>query len=198
MSDYFDVVFDGPPSHESGRFVEVESPAGTSVRLGEWIDRGDGYWALRFPKPAPAPEAQPCLGMYQDGVPSHCAGCALHDCRGEGCGPYDHPGCVGSSRPQGNVATSVPDELLHLASLVVWQSREEGILPDTFRAFAKVVEDARVVAVNARLTAPAEARPVVDRRTQLATIEAWQERVQNGQMSPEDFVQKVSTLVNKK
>lgn len=48
-----DIVFDGPPSHESGRFVEVESPPGTSVSCGEWVHRDDGYWALRFPDPRP-------------------------------------------------------------------------------------------------------------------------------------------------
>jgi hypothetical protein len=42
-----DIVFDGPPSHEGGRFVEVEDSEGKTVRCGEWIDRGDGYWALR-------------------------------------------------------------------------------------------------------------------------------------------------------
>jgi hypothetical protein len=46
---YLDVVFDGPPSHESGRFVEVENLEGFSVGVGEWIDRGNGYWALRLP-----------------------------------------------------------------------------------------------------------------------------------------------------
>lgn len=44
-----DVVFDGPPSHESGRFVETEDPQGCSFNAGEWIDRKDGYWALRIP-----------------------------------------------------------------------------------------------------------------------------------------------------
>jgi hypothetical protein len=47
-----DIVFDGPPSHESGRFVEVESPAGKSIRFGEWVQREDGYWVLRFTVPA--------------------------------------------------------------------------------------------------------------------------------------------------
>ncbi len=46
--ELLDVVFDGPPSHEPGRFVEVENMDGASVRVGEWIDRGDGYWALRL------------------------------------------------------------------------------------------------------------------------------------------------------
>ena len=43
-----DVVFDGPPSHISGRFVEVESPPGTGIREGEWLQRKDGYWVLRI------------------------------------------------------------------------------------------------------------------------------------------------------
>lgn len=45
---YIDIVFDGPPSHESGRFVEVENPLGHSINAGEWIDRGNGLWALRI------------------------------------------------------------------------------------------------------------------------------------------------------
>lgn len=43
-----DIVFDGPPEHEAGRFVEVECPPGTSVRVGEWVKRPDGFWALRL------------------------------------------------------------------------------------------------------------------------------------------------------
>lgn len=46
-----DVVFDGPPGPYGPRFIEVESPPGTSVRAGEWVDRGDGTWALRLPAP---------------------------------------------------------------------------------------------------------------------------------------------------
>lgn len=47
--NYIDIVFDGPPSHESGRFVEVEDANGASIRVGEWVERSDGYWALRLP-----------------------------------------------------------------------------------------------------------------------------------------------------
>jgi hypothetical protein len=47
--DFVDVVFDGPPSHESGRFVETEDERGHSISVGEWIDRGDGLFALRIP-----------------------------------------------------------------------------------------------------------------------------------------------------
>lgn len=45
---FIDIVFDGPPSHESGRFVEVEDDAGRSISYGQWIERKDGLWALRI------------------------------------------------------------------------------------------------------------------------------------------------------
>jgi hypothetical protein len=40
------IIFDGPPEHEAGRFVEVENEHGAGVKVGRWFDRGDGYWAL--------------------------------------------------------------------------------------------------------------------------------------------------------
>lgn len=53
MSDtYIDIVFDGPPAHESGHFIEVENPEGASIRVGEWVEREDGYWVLRIPSRA--------------------------------------------------------------------------------------------------------------------------------------------------
>ena len=45
---YLQIVFDGPPGPKGGRFVEVEDANGCSVRLGEWIEREDGYWVLMF------------------------------------------------------------------------------------------------------------------------------------------------------
>ena len=42
------IVFDGPPAPESGRFVEVETDDGHSVCVGKWIKRKDGFWALRI------------------------------------------------------------------------------------------------------------------------------------------------------
>lgn len=45
---YIDILFDGPPSHESGRFVEVNNMMGASISIGEWIEREDGLWALRI------------------------------------------------------------------------------------------------------------------------------------------------------
>jgi hypothetical protein len=47
------IVFDGPPGPDSGRFVEVEDERGHSIRFGEWIERADGLWALRFQAPEP-------------------------------------------------------------------------------------------------------------------------------------------------
>ena len=48
MNKHIDLVFDGPPSHESGRFVEGENSEGVSLNFGEWIERPDGYWILRI------------------------------------------------------------------------------------------------------------------------------------------------------
>lgn len=62
MSNYIDIVFDGPPSHESPRFVEVESPAGRGIRFGEWVERPDGFWALRFSKSLVAAAPSPKWG----------------------------------------------------------------------------------------------------------------------------------------
>lgn len=57
--NFIDIVFDGPPSHESGRFVEVENAKGESIKFGEWVERADGYWALRIPADAPADYDRP-------------------------------------------------------------------------------------------------------------------------------------------
>ena len=48
LTRQIDVVFDGPPGPNSGRFVEVEDEAGRSVDVGDWIERDHGYWALRI------------------------------------------------------------------------------------------------------------------------------------------------------
>ena len=86
-----DIVFDGPPGPVSGRFVEVESPPGTSIRFGEWVHRDDGYWALRFEATAldaqPSPEgmettaerstliAEAIQGYYGDRCADYADGC---------------------------------------------------------------------------------------------------------------------------
>jgi hypothetical protein len=56
-----DIVFDGPPGPTSGRFIEVEDCKGRSVSVGKWIDRGNGYWALRIDLTV-APEIADPLG----------------------------------------------------------------------------------------------------------------------------------------
>lgn len=40
------IVFDGPPSAQSGRFIEVENTHGASVQAGGWKERADGLWQL--------------------------------------------------------------------------------------------------------------------------------------------------------
>ena len=47
MSKRLVIRFDGPPSHESGRFIEVELD-GASVSYGEWEQDGDD-WLLVLP-----------------------------------------------------------------------------------------------------------------------------------------------------
>jgi len=42
------IVFDGPPGHDAGRFVEVETDDGFSIKCGEWFQRPDGLWSLRI------------------------------------------------------------------------------------------------------------------------------------------------------
>lgn len=42
------VIFSGPPGVKGGRFVEVETDSGASMGIGEWIERPDGFWALRI------------------------------------------------------------------------------------------------------------------------------------------------------
>jgi hypothetical protein len=45
-----DIVFDGPPS-ACPVFIEVEDDQRRSIKLGEWVQRDDGYWVLRIPDP---------------------------------------------------------------------------------------------------------------------------------------------------
>ncbi len=47
-TEFIDVVFDGPPGPEGGRFVEVEDDQGKSRDVGSWRKRDGVYWALRL------------------------------------------------------------------------------------------------------------------------------------------------------
>ena len=48
MDQPINIIFDGPPAPESGRFIEVETDDGRSINAGEWTQREDGLWALRI------------------------------------------------------------------------------------------------------------------------------------------------------
>ncbi|MCP4393646.1 MAG: hypothetical protein GY804_05190 [Alphaproteobacteria bacterium] len=48
MKKAINIIFDGPPSHKSGRFVEVETDDGKSINSGTWAERDDGLWTLRI------------------------------------------------------------------------------------------------------------------------------------------------------
>ena len=50
-SEKIRIVFDGPPSHESGRFIEVENEHGEGMSLGGWKQEGE-LWYLEFSNPA--------------------------------------------------------------------------------------------------------------------------------------------------
>jgi hypothetical protein len=47
----YHVVFDGFPSPEGPRFVELEDDAGCSISAGEWRKRDDGLTELVLPAP---------------------------------------------------------------------------------------------------------------------------------------------------
>ena len=59
---WLEILFDGPPSHQSGRFVEAEID-GQSVSCGEWIERDDGLWALSINPKIAAPEMYEALRL---------------------------------------------------------------------------------------------------------------------------------------
>jgi hypothetical protein len=43
-----DIVFQEVPGTPDLLFVEVEDGDGKSVKVGEWVKREDGFWALRI------------------------------------------------------------------------------------------------------------------------------------------------------
>lgn len=74
-----DVIFDGPPGHDGGRFVEVEVN-GKSINAGEWVQlarREKQEWALqiearKIPHPAlhaSAPGSCQCADCKMDQEP---------------------------------------------------------------------------------------------------------------------------------
>jgi len=112
MSDYIDIIFDGPPSHQSGRFLEVEDSKGKSVDFGEWVCRPDGYWVLRIP----IEDNLPCPKCGKAWSSKHCRRCLFRETIGkamdraeqkaqaENVGPW--PNC--GQRPQNTVGVVPP------------------------------------------------------------------------------------------
>lgn len=42
------IIFDGPPGPEPPRFVEIETDDRSLIRVGQWIKRPNGRYALRI------------------------------------------------------------------------------------------------------------------------------------------------------
>ncbi len=48
MNDmYIDIVFNGPPRNDHGKFIDVQDAEGNSIGTGSYVNRGDGTYALR-------------------------------------------------------------------------------------------------------------------------------------------------------
>ena len=91
---YIDIVFDGPPSHESGRFVEVENSEGRSIKFGEWVLRDDGFWALRVPSVEHLTAENAALGRRLDNIKVRAYEIGqreIHDMALNALAPCDHP-----------------------------------------------------------------------------------------------------------
>ena len=46
--EWLDILFEDASGPQGGAFVEVEDYTGKSIKLGDWVKRPDGYWALRI------------------------------------------------------------------------------------------------------------------------------------------------------
>jgi hypothetical protein len=66
---YINIMFDGSPSHQSARFVEIQDAAGKSIQFGKLVQRAGGFWALRFnvskPRGPLTPEQRKVNAAYQ-------------------------------------------------------------------------------------------------------------------------------------
>lgn len=81
------VIFDGPPSHESGRFVEVETAdgkgRGPEMTGADWSERPNGMWALGpFQKREDPTLAEELQHVGHHGcISGDCPHNDVHDCR---------------------------------------------------------------------------------------------------------------------
>ncbi len=85
-AEFIYIVFDGPPSHQSGHIVEVEDDQGRSFNAGQWIDRGNGLWALRI---ARAPRTEVAGAVQADRAFPAKNGYFVYDPEGNGFDLYD-------------------------------------------------------------------------------------------------------------
>lgn len=67
LTQPINVVFDGPPSPDGPRFIDVETDDGRSLMAGEWVERPDGRWVLRIAElpAAPTEDDQPRAGVIE-------------------------------------------------------------------------------------------------------------------------------------
>ena len=82
-NNFTDIVFDGPSSNDPPHFVEAENHLGHGVRIGQWLQRPDGYWVLRIPTyqgtVMPDPEVLDVhweCDCIPDEGPTHCHACS--------------------------------------------------------------------------------------------------------------------------
>lgn len=88
VSERVFVVFDGPPSHEAGRFVEVETADGKGRGGIAWTER-DGYWLLGPFVRAECSDALAARMAELEAENAKLRACvkASDDARGDGCCP---------------------------------------------------------------------------------------------------------------
>lgn len=170
---YIDIVFDGPPSHESGRFIEVEIHDGRGITLGKWIHRPDGFWALRF---TPSEAAVKVLAAPR---PSLGAG-AVQFC--PQCGPIkaiDEDGCCPSCGAvtcsiefaRGRADAALPDreELVEKAEAAIKAYEDGKQLPWTCGHMPAV----RISIQASEVVSSLRAAPAPELRSQLDAAKAY-------------------------
>jgi len=68
MNNFIDIVFDKLPGPEGCRFIEVENSDSQSIRFGEWVQRLDGYAALRISDGRPVADLIAALQNLLNGI----------------------------------------------------------------------------------------------------------------------------------
>lgn len=159
------IVFDGPPGPESGRFVEVETSDGKSIRLGTWRQRSDGLWSLDLPV-VPASMAEGLVDASVDDT--------------GGTGAADAAILAASKDLAASVAhhAARADEAeAEAAGMAVRVRRTKEIADDVLQAM-RVERDAAVVRAEAAEASDRQAgETCADLRRQLLTVTAERDRL---------------------